>query len=400
MGLCHGDQGLSPLLLYPMPPQVEKQSLGTVLSVCFAMLRSVFLAALLTFPVSAFCEGAETEPTPSPVISKDHHVTFHLEAPLAKTVKLRGVNHQLVDMTKNAKGMWSVTVGPLAPGIYGYSFIVDGEAMLDPSNPEIKPERDPDESELEVITNPPLLTQWQDVDHGTVHLHDYFSKSLKRLRRLRVYTPPGYESGSSERYPVLYLMHGTGDTEATWTEFGRAHFIEDNLLAKKQCLPVIIVMTDGHADLTDEEGIGLRNLEKMEGDLLHNVVPLVDKIYRTQADANHRAICGLSMGGFQSLFTGLRHLETFAWVCGMSAYVPDAEIVCSTALNDPKTNDRLKLFWHQMGKDDYLLPEQRKFEAVLEKHGIKRTFRITEGDHSWPVWRGYLEDLLPVLFRS
>lgn len=347
---------------------------------------------------ASFLSAADTEPINSPVVEKDHHVTFRLEAPLAHAVKLRGVNHQLVDMAKDAKGIWSVTVGPLAPGIYGYSFIVDGESMLDPSNPEIKPERDPDESELEVITNPPLLTQWQDVPHGTVHLHDYFSKPLKRLRRLRVYTPPGYEGGS-ERYPVLLLMHGTGDTEATWTEFGRAHFIEDNLLAKKQCQPVIIVMTDGHADLTDEEGIGQRNLEKMESDILQSVIPLVDKMYRTQADAGHRAICGLSMGGFQSMFTGLRHLETFAWVCGMSAYVPDAEKVCAAALNDPKTSDRLKLFWHRIGKDDFLLPEQKKFEAVLEKHGIKRSFTLTKGDHSWPVWRGYLEELLPVLFK-
>ena len=355
------------------------------------------LASLVPFTLSI--KAVDVEPVRSPIVQKDHQVQFHLEAPLAHTVKLRGVNHQLIDMTKDAKGIWSVTVGPLAPGIYGYSFIVDGESMLDPSNPEIKPERDPDESELEVTSNPPLLTQWQDVGHGTVHLHDYFSRPLKRLRRLRVYTPPGYEADSTSRFPVLYLMHGTGDTEATWTEFGRAHFIEDNLLAKGKAVPLIMVMTDGHADLTDEEGIGPRNLEKMEADLLQNVLPLVDKTYRTQADADHRAICGLSMGGFQSMFTGLRHLESFAWVCGMSAYVPDVEKVCATTLNDPQTNSRIKLFWHRIGKDDFLLPEQKKFEAALEKHGIQRQFAVTEGDHSWPVWRGYLADLLPVLFR-
>lgn len=365
------------------------------------MRGSLILAIFCLMSWDLTSRAGDAEPVTSPVVKDDHKVEFHLEAPLAHTVKLRGVHHQLINMTKDPKGLWSVTVGPLAPGIYGYSFIVDGESMLDPSNPEIKPERDPDESELEVITNPPLLTQWQDVGHGTVHLHDYFSKPLKRLRHLRVYTPPGYEGDTAaQRLPVLYLMHGTGDTEATWTEFGRAHFIEDNLLAKRQSLPMIIVMTDGHADLTDEEGIGPRNLEKMESDLLQSVIPLVDKIYRTQADAGHRAICGLSMGGFQSMFTGLRHLETFAWVCGMSAYVPEVEKTCAATLNDPATNDRLKLFWHRIGKDDFLLPEQKKFEAALEKHGIKRQFSVTEGDHSWPVWRGYLGDLLPVLFRS
>ncbi|MDB6074709.1 MAG: putative esterase [Verrucomicrobiaceae bacterium] len=345
-------------------------------------------------------QAEDNETVTSPIVAADHHVEFRLEAPLAKSVKLRGVQRQVVEMKKDAKGVWFVSVGPLPPGIYGYSFIVDGEAMLDPSNPEIKPERDPDESELEVVTNPPLLTQWQDIPHGTVHLHDYFSKPLKRLRHLRVYTPPGYEADpSGTRFPVLYLMHGTGDTEATWTEFGRAHFIEDNLLATSKALPVIIVMTDGHADLADEEGIGPRNLEKMESDLLQSVIPLVDKVYRTKSEPNHRAICGLSMGGFQSMFTGLRHLETFAWVCGMSAYVPDVETTCAAALNDPATNSRLKLFWHRMGKDDFLLPKQKVFEAALEKHGLKRQFAITAGDHSWPVWRGYLGELLPVLFR-
>ncbi len=379
----------------------RKQSPAGDCALHFSMRGSLILAifCLMLWDQPTRAEDAET--VTSPIVAADHHVEFRLEAPLAKTVKLRGVQHQLIEMKKDAKGLWSVTVGPLAPGIYGYSFIVDGEPMLDPSNPEIKPERDPDESELEVITNPPLLTQWQDVPHGTVHLHDYFSKPLKRLRHLRVYTPPGYEADTTgARLPVLYLMHGTGDTEATWTEFGRAHFIEDNLLATNKALPVIIVMTDGHADLADEEGIGLRNLEKMESDLLESVIPLVDKVYRTKSDPNNRAICGLSMGGFQSMFTGLRHLETFAWVCGMSAYVPDVETACAAALNDPATNSRLKLFWHRIGKDDFLLPKQKVFEAALEKHGLKRQFSVTAGDHSWPVWRGYLGELLPVLFRS
>ncbi len=341
--------------------------------------------------------AAETEPVDSPVVGRDHRVLFRLTAPLATKVELRGVQRQLVPLEKDAAGIWSITIGPLAPGIYGYSFIVDGEAMLDPSNPEIKPERDPDESELEVTSDPPLLTQWQDVPHGTVHLHDYFSQPLKRLRRLRVYTPPGYEHNHNH-FPVLYLMHGTGDTEATWTEFGRAHFIEDNLLARSKTKPMIIVMTDGHADLTDEEGIGQKNLEKMETDVLRSVIPLVDHTYRTFADAGHRAICGLSMGGFQSMFIGLRHLDAFAWVCGMSAFVPEPEKNLAAALNDPHTNDRLRLFWHQIGKDDYLLPQQKEFEEVLKKHDIRRQFTVTGGDHSWPVWRNYLEDLLPVLF--
>jgi len=327
--------------------------------------------------------GAEkhsTKAVVSPEIHADHRVTFRLDAPNVNDVKLRGIEREQVQMEKNARGVWSVTVGPIAPGIYGYSFIVDGDATIDPSNPEIKPERDPDESELEILSSTPLLTQWQNIPHGTVHLNDYYSPVLRRVRHLRVYTPPGYETSPNKRWPVLYLMHGTGDTEATWTEFGRANYISDNLIARQSCQPAIIVMPDGHAYLHDEEGVGIRNLEEMESDVINSVVPYVDHLYRTVPDANHRAICGLSMGGFQSMFIGLRNQKTFAWVAGMSAYVPDVEKHCADALkNTDATNSNLRLFWHQTGRKDDMLGEQRKFESVLEKHGIKRRFQVTAG---------------------
>ncbi|MEI6177003.1 MAG: alpha/beta hydrolase-fold protein [Verrucomicrobiota bacterium] len=360
-------------------------------------LGSLCLRSLLTTQAAEHPGNIEVD---SPEIHADRQVTFRLAAPSATKVKLRGIQHEPVKMKKDKHGVWSATVGPMAPGIYGYSFVVDGDVMLDPSNPEIKPERDPDESELEIPSSTPLLTQWQEVPHGTVHLNDYFSPTLKRVRHLRIYTPPGYETETDMRWPVLYLMHGTGDTEATWTEFGRANYISDNLIARQACQPAIIVMPDGHAYLHDEEGDGQRNLEAMEADVLEAVVPFVDHLYRTVPDANHRAICGLSMGGFQSMFIGLRNQKTFAWVAGMSAYVPDVEKVCVAALKNPAaTNANLRLFWHQIGRNDDLLADQRKFEAALEKHGIKRQFRVTAGDHDWDTWRGYLAELLPVLFK-
>lgn len=363
-------------------------------------MRTFALLILATSSAFAVAYDESSDSLDSPEILSDHRVVFRLEAGSADEVKLRGIQRQLVPMHKDEHGVWSVTLGPIAPGIYGYSFVVDGEAMIDPSNPEIKPERDPDESELEILSAKPPLTQWQDVPHGTVHLHDYFSTPLKRVRSMRVYTPPGYETDGAARYPVLYLLHGTGDTEATWTDFGRANYIADNLLAQNKTVPHLIVMIDGHADLRDEEGTGIRNLERMEADLIQSVLPYVDKTYRTLADGAHRAICGLSLGGFQSMFTGLRNPDRFQWVAGMSAYVPDVETQCAAALKDAdSTNAKLRLFWHQIGKDDFLLPEFRKFDAVLERHHIKRTFRLTEGDHSWSTWRGYLGELLPLLFK-
>lgn len=335
----------------------------------------------------------------SPEVQPDHHVTFRIAAPLADTVKLRGIQRVPVNLKKDEHGIWSVTVDPLPSGLYGYSFIVDGEAMVDPENPNIKPERSPETSLLEVITHPPLFYQWQDVPHGTVRLHDYKSSPLQRIRRLRIYTPPDFEQDKGRRYPVLYLFHGTGDTEATWTEFGRAHYTLDNLIAQKKIEPMLVVMTDGHADLSDEEGIDKQNLEAFETDIEESVIPFIDGHYPTMADRNHRAICGLSMGGIQSLFIGLRHTDQFAWIGGMSAWLPHAEEYCKSALADPKLNEKNRLLWMEIGKDDPYLPQFNEFNAVLTKHNIKSTCNITEGNHSWPVWRGYLADFVTLLFH-
>ena len=372
-----------------------KPRLMKAASMVFALLTTLFLMGHQIIHTAHAGSGVPPE---SPEVMADHRVTFRLEAPHATSVKLRGIQRVPVDLEKDKKGVWSTTVGPLPHGLYGYSFIVDGEAMLDPSNPQMKPERDPETSLLEVVTNPPLFYQWQDVPHGTVRLHDYKSKALSRLRRLRVYAPPGYDK-SVASYPVLYLFHGTGDTEATWTEFGRAHYILDNLLAKNKIVPMLVVMMDGHADLADEEGIDPRNLDEFESDLLQSVIPLVDDTYRTLADRDHRAICGLSMGGIQSLSTGLRHVELFSWIGGMSAWVPNAEKRCSTAFSDPHLNEKVRLLWNQMGAEDSYLPEYKEFETVLERHGVQRSFKLTEGNHSWPVWREYLHDFTPLLFR-
>lgn len=368
-----------------------------VLMVCAgSLIFSTALHAQTTTP------PVNDEPPPiiSPEVQPDHHVTFRISAPLADSVKLRGIQRVPVSLKKDEHGIWSVTVGPLPSGLYGYSFIVDGEATVDPENPNIKPERSPETSLLEVITNPPLLYQWQDVPHGTVHLHDYKSIPLQRIRRLRVYTPPHFDQDKGRHYPVLYLFHGTGDTEATWTEFGRAHYIMDNLIAEKKIEPMLVVMTDGHANLSDEEGIDQLNLEEFETDIEKSVMPFVDEHYPTKADRDHRAICGLSMGGIQSLFIGMRHLDQFGWIGGMSAWLPNAEEYCKDALCDPEFNAKTHLLWMEIGKDDPYLQQFKDFHAVLTKHKVMLNYIITEGNHSWPVWRGYLADFATLLFRE
>lgn len=338
------------------------------------------------------------EPPESPQVLEDRSVVFRYEDATAKRVMLKGIRRTLVEMKRGPNGVWSATVGPMDPGLYDYSFMVDGEQVIDPSNPSVKPEMNPDTSLLEITTKTPLFYQWDDVPHGTVHLQTYFSKSLKRLRRVRIYTPPGYEQETAKSYSVLYLFHGTGDTEATWTEFGRANLILDNLIAGKKAVPMLLVMPDGHADLREEEGDHKENFVKFEADLLGSVMPLVESNYRTIRTPAGRAINGLSMGGMQSLEIGIRHPELFAYVGGMSAYVPYPDELLGEALKNPRLNSELKLLWISIGKDDYLLKKAENSHKLLLDHGIRVQWTLTDGTHEWPVWREYLRDFAPLLF--
>jgi enterochelin esterase family protein len=314
-------------------------------------------------------------------------------------------------MTKGDDGVWTVTVGPLAADLYGYSFSVDGFQTLDPGNPGVKPMRSPRTSILEVPGDPPRLHEFKDVPHGTVRVHQYRSRSLGKTRELYVYTPPGYDRDPQMRYPVLYLFHGSGDNDATWTVFGRAHLITDNLLAQGKAKPMIIVMPDGHATPPQPRapggagagpGAGMsRNIAAFERDLLEDVMPLIEASYRVRNVPASRAIAGLSMGGGQSLVIGLNHPERFAWVGGFSAAVADPATSIAAALADPKATERaVRLVWIACGKDDRLIENARRFSAALNEKGIRHEFQTTEGNHSWPVWRRYLAEFAPRLFTE
>ncbi|HLY07932.1 MAG TPA: alpha/beta hydrolase-fold protein [Planctomycetota bacterium] len=338
-------------------------------------------------------------PVVSPEVKADRMVTFRLRAPKAAEVVLNGEwkGGGKLAMTKDDQGLWSLTVGPLEPDLYGYSFGVDGLTLADPSNAVLKPMRSPRTSVVDIPGDPPRLHEAQNVAHGTVRLHEYESKALGRRRPLRVYTPPGYDQDPSARYPVLYLFHGSGDNEATWTSFGRAHLIADNLLAQGKAKAMIIAMTDGHAVVGPEARA--KNVEMFGKDLLEDAMPFVEANYRTKPDRQSRAIVGLSMGGGQSLTVGLNHLELFAWVGGFSSSITNPEVTVAPALADPAaTNAKLRLLWIACGKDDRLVKDAQALSDVLSKREIKHELKITEGNHSWPVWRGYLGEFLPLLF--
>lgn len=339
-------------------------------------------------------------PLRSPEISADRHVTFRMRAAKATEVVVAG---QWPDgratLTKVDNDVWSVTVGPVEPGVWEYSFQVDGLSMIDPGNPAIKPMREPRTSILHLPGDPPAAHDFQDVPHGVVRQHTYRSKSLSRLRELAVYTPPGYDERTRTRYPTLYLQHGNGDNQATWTTHGKAHWILDNLIAQGRAKPMVIVMMDGHAALPgDSSNRYTNNTVAFEHDLLEDVIPFVEANYRVKSGAAGRALAGLSMGGGQALTVGLNHLDTFAWVGGFSSGVPSKETVADALDAATATNRKLKLLWIACGKDDFLLQRNEEFIALLKEKKIKHQWERTPGNHSWPVWRTYLAEFAPKLF--
>jgi len=364
------------------------------------LLLPVLLGSILNLLSTDAPPPARTNQRPVPVrspeITADHRVTFRLRAPKATSVALNGQwPNGNAPMTRDSNDVWSVTVGPIEPGVWEYSFQVDDLSMIDPGNPAIKPMREPRTSILHLLGDPPLIWDFQVVPHGVVREHAYRSKSLERLRGLAVYTPPGYDQ-NRKTYPTLYLQHGSGDNQDTWTAHGKAHWILDNLIAQGRAKPMIVVMMDGHAAPPGTQG---DNTQLFERDLLEDVMPFIKANYRVKNDAANRAIVGLSMGGGQSLTIGLNHADTFAWVGGFSSATPSGEAVAIALNNSQAANRKLKLLWIACGKDDFLRQRNEEFIALLKSKNLQHEWHLTEGNHSWPIWRGYLADFLPKLFQ-
>jgi len=215
-----------------------------------------------------------------------------------------------------------------------------------------------------------------------------------------VYTPPGYDPGRSTRYPVLYLLHGNNDTASGWTDVGKANFILDNLLAEKKALPMIIVMPWGHA--VPYGGSQSNNTETFERYLIGEVIPQVEKKYRVASERENRAIVGLSMGGGHALQIGLSHLDLFSAVGAFSSAVPgNFESRFKSLLDDPDgTNKKLKQLWIGCGRQDPAFERNQALSELLTAHKVRNTFRSTEGLHNFAIWRRYLVEVAPLLFRK
>lgn len=350
----------------------------------------------------------------SPEVNADRTVTFRFRAPEATAVDLVGeitLGKGLQPMTKGEDGVWTITVGPLPPEIWSYNFRLEGVEVPDPSNPSIKPVPPgfPMSSFVEVPGNSPAFYDSRPVPHGDVRIVMYESKAMGVTRFLWIYTPPGYDE-SKVNYPVLYLLHGNGEAQNGWVMNGRANIILDNLIAEKKAQPMVVVMPQGHA--LQAAGVGpLVRLpgetkmysERFPKDLLGDIIPLIERRFRVIADADHRAIAGLSMGGGQALTIGLKHPDLFHYVLGYSAAVSEQFMNGEEALKNvlpsaAEANSKLRLLWVSCGRQDFLYEANREFAETLKAKGVKLTYRETEGSHVWSVWRNNLDESAPLLF--
>lgn len=342
----------------------------------------------------------------SPVVHTDNSVTFSFYAPKATDVKLSAQFAKVpLAMTKAENGVWSVKTEPIKPDMYPYSFNVDGVSVADPANSNIFPNEGFQNSILEVTGSSPLIHTVQNVPHGTVSYRYYQSPQLG-TRPVVVYTPPGYETNNKSKYPVLYLHHGSTDTEETWTKVGRANIILDNLIAQGKAKPMIVVMPYVRAYPTISKSSGsLRNwdnLQEFEKDFYGNLMPWVEKNYRTINDKNNRAMAGFSGGGGTTMYLGFNHSEKFAYICGFAPGLLKIEFDRNHALafkNPSQTAANLKLLWIGVGTEDPLYKVDNEFMELLEQKGIKYENYFTEGGHTWMNVKHYFSVIAPKLFK-
>lgn len=343
----------------------------------------------------------------SPQINTDKTVTFRYQAPSAKDVKLSAqFEKSPVSMIKNANGIWSVTVGPVKPDIYPYSFLVDGIQVMDPGNVAFFPNEHFKASLVDIPGDLPLVHSMQDVPHGTIIYTNYKSKTLNGMDRpLVIYTPPGYEKNPDKKYPVLYLISGTTDTEETWYKVGRANFILDNLIAQGKAKSMIIVMPYGNNFIeisgpTSPDAIPM--YKTYSNELINDIIPFTEKNFRVIADREHRAVAGFSRGGGQTLWTGLSNPDKFANICSFSAYLTTEAFVQNLTpfySNPEQTNKQMKLFWLGVGNEDFLYKQAADFMELLKSKKINTRTLITTGGHTWMNARTFLAESAQLLFQ-
>jgi enterochelin esterase-like enzyme len=376
------------------------------------VMKPLFTTLLLALTITTASAQA---PLVSPEVHPDGRVTFRLEAKDATQVFVRGeaVSGERA-MAKDERGVWTYTTpAPLEPDIYVYTYSVDGARLTDPSNPLLKYNLLSSESQVHVPGPATLPWELNEVRRGQIHRHYYRSAVAGDDRDFLVYTPPGYDPRANTQYPVLYLLHGYSDDATGWICAGFANVILDNLIARGEAKPMIVVMPLGYGTMEvirigwggirNRDGsrpdVWTENVTKFRDTLLDEVLPQVERHYRVHTDADHRAIAGLSMGGTESLFVGLNALERFSYVAAFSSGGLNENFDAVYPEIATKARGRLRLLWIGCGVDDGLIGINRRLHSWLDEQGVKHTYVETPGGHTFRVWRRYLAQVAPLLWR-
>ena len=398
------------------------------------MHRNLFLSVLFMIMVSLSVQAQEAlfqaQQIISPEILENNAIIFRVLAPEAKSVQVTGDflptekmetpmgqmdGPGKTDLIKDENGVWKFTSQPLSPELYNYSFIIDGFTTTDPNNPFLI-------RDVASVTNVFIiggghadLYKTNDIPHGTVARRWYDSPGLGMDRRITVYTPPGYES-SSDKYPVLYLLHGAGGDEEAWISLGRTAQIMDNLIAQGKAKAMIVVMPNGNVIQDAAPGEGILGFYKpqfmipktMDGVYeanFNDIINFVEKNYRVKADKSNRAIAGLSMGGFHTMHISRYYPNTFDYVGLYSAAIMPREDATGKVYSDidgtlkTQMDNGYKLYWIAIGKTDFLYKANMDYREKLDTMGMKYEYVESEGGHTWRNWRIYLSMFAPMLFE-
>ena len=350
------------------------------------------------------------KPVVSPEIQNDS-VTFRLKADYATVVKLSGSWMPnpwggTIDMTRGENNVWEVTIPLPEPEIYTYNFVADGVSVNDPQN--VMVQRDGTRYLSMLLVDGERTENYKAAEQrGTVSHPWYDSKILGINRRLTVYTPYGYEANPKAKYPVLYLLHGAGGDEEAWSSMGRTAQILDNLIAKGLAKPMIVVMPNGNPNQQAAQTFGLPTTEYDWRDpanrnlyvqsLVEEIVPFIEKNYRTVAKKSHRAIAGLSMGGGHTIAASGMYPNVFDYICPLSMGANKSEELSAQLQGIKKAG--YKLYWLACGNTDFLFENANELDAALTANGLEHTYYVSEGGHVWANWRLYLNTFAPLLFK-
>lgn len=364
-------------------------------------LTLLLAAACVSVPVCSQPGGGFGRQVKSTVVNDDNTVTFNYSNSNAKKVEVDVQFAGRHEMTKDANGVWTITLGPAKPDIYPYHFIVDGISVMDSQNPEWFPNETFKNSLLDIRGDGNLIHAVKEVPHGSVDYVNYWSETYGLYSNAIVYTPPFYDQNPNKRYPVMYLISGTTDTEEVYFKVGKMNFILDNLIAEGAAKDMILVLPYGNPSLYfDGKRPSEGHSANFNKDFIEDLMPFIAKNYRTIEDREYRGIGGFSRGGNQGLAIGLSNLDKFSYLCSYSSF---------TQTNIPgvfddadKTNSKINLFWLGVGTDDFLYGNAKDFMDFLDNHGIKNTKVFTDDKfgHTWMNARYFLDCSLRLLFQK